>query len=197
MIFLLVNIAKDQSFCHIYIDSPHCITAHVSLFSLGCGIGYGYLHRIPTLPFTEGKKISFPPQSPNELNPSPKDGFTEVAQRLQYLHPKGISLLWLTASEHLLRWSDVGHQVHLSAVVPTVPVAVSSSASTGLEQSLTGLTVSSNPTAASNSLQTGTPSFLGLWIDEADWTVIWVVGSETHEEILHFFDQTLPSQLSG
>ncbi|KAG7227567.1 hypothetical protein INR49_005382 [Caranx melampygus] len=89
---------------------------------LRCGIGYGYLHRIPTLPFTEGKKISFPPQSPNELNPSPKDGFTEV---------------------------------HLSAVVPTVPVAVSSSASTGLEQSLTGLSVSSNPTAALNSLQTG------------------------------------------
>ncbi|CAM9385470.1 unnamed protein product [Lampetra planeri] len=26
--------------------------------SLGCGIGYGYLHRIPTRPFTEGKLIS-------------------------------------------------------------------------------------------------------------------------------------------
>uniref|UniRef100_A0A452EKQ0 Golgi reassembly stacking protein 2 n=1 Tax=Capra hircus TaxID=9925 RepID=A0A452EKQ0_CAPHI len=30
--------------------------------SLGCGIGYGYLHRIPTRPFEEGKKISLPGQ---------------------------------------------------------------------------------------------------------------------------------------
>lgn len=49
-------------------------------FSLGCGIGYGYLHRIPTLPFSEGKKISFPAHGPIEPGPPPKDGFTEVAQ---------------------------------------------------------------------------------------------------------------------
>uniref|UniRef100_A0A3P9BC05 Golgi reassembly stacking protein 2 n=1 Tax=Maylandia zebra TaxID=106582 RepID=A0A3P9BC05_9CICH len=82
--------------------------------SLGCGIGYGYLHRIPTLPFAEGKKISLPVQTHYEPPPSPKDGFTEV---------------------------------HLSAVVPTVPIAVSSSASTGLEQGLASLSVSSNPTS--------------------------------------------------
>ncbi|XP_071330689.1 Golgi reassembly-stacking protein 2-like [Trachinotus anak] len=93
--------------------------------SLGCGIGYGYLHRIPTLPFAEGKKISFPAQTPNELTPSPKDGFTEV---------------------------------HLSAVIPTIPIAASSSASTGLEQSLTGLSVSSNPTSVLCDLQTGSPT---------------------------------------
>ncbi|KAM9322451.1 Golgi reassembly-stacking protein 2-like [Pholidichthys leucotaenia] len=46
--------------------------------SLGCGIGYGYLHRIPTRPFEEGKKISFPANSPNEPISSLKDGFTEV-----------------------------------------------------------------------------------------------------------------------
>ncbi|XP_035029891.2 Golgi reassembly-stacking protein 2 isoform X2 [Hippoglossus stenolepis] len=87
--------------------------------SLGCGIGYGYLHRIPTLPFAEGKTIGFPAETPEE-SPSPKDGFTEV---------------------------------HLSAVIPTVPVAASSSsASTGLEQSLSGLTVNSNP--ADDSLPT-------------------------------------------
>lgn len=90
--------------------------------SLGCGIGYGYLHRIPTLPFAEGKKISFPAQTPNEPAPPPKDGFTEV---------------------------------HLSAVVPTVPVVVSSSASTGLEQSLSSVSVSSNPTAVLSHLSTG------------------------------------------
>uniref|UniRef100_A0A3B4FGL1 Golgi reassembly stacking protein 2 n=1 Tax=Pundamilia nyererei TaxID=303518 RepID=A0A3B4FGL1_9CICH len=82
---------------------------------LGCGIGYGYLHRIPTLPFAEGKKISLPVQTHYEPPPSPKDGFTEV---------------------------------HLSAVVPTVPIAVSSSASTGLEQGLASLSVSSNPTSS-------------------------------------------------
>uniref|UniRef100_A0A668TEL1 PDZ GRASP-type domain-containing protein n=1 Tax=Oreochromis aureus TaxID=47969 RepID=A0A668TEL1_OREAU len=90
--------------------------------SLGCGIGYGYLHRIPTLPFAEGKKISFPVQTHYEPLPSPKDGFTEV---------------------------------HLSAVVPTVPIAVSSSASTGLEQGLASLSVSSNPTSVLSS-HTGT-----------------------------------------
>ncbi|XP_069009905.1 Golgi reassembly-stacking protein 2-like isoform X3 [Embiotoca jacksoni] len=93
--------------------------------SLGCGIGYGYLHRIPTLPFAEGKKISFPARTPGEPAPSPKDGFTEV---------------------------------HLSAVVPTVPVVVSSSASTGLERSLSSLSVSSNPTDVLSHLPTGAPT---------------------------------------
>lgn len=93
--------------------------------SLGCGIGYGYLHRIPTMPFVEGKKISFPAQTRSEPTPPPKDGFTEV---------------------------------HLSAVIPTVPVAVSSSASTRLEQSFSSLSVSSNPPAVLNNLQTGAPT---------------------------------------
>uniref|UniRef100_I3JQ67 Golgi reassembly stacking protein 2 n=1 Tax=Oreochromis niloticus TaxID=8128 RepID=I3JQ67_ORENI len=96
--------------------------------SLGCGIGYGYLHRIPTLPFAEGKKISLPVRTHYEPLPSPKDGFTEV---------------------------------HLSAVVPTVPIAVSSSASTGLEQGLASLSVSSNPTSVLSS-HTGTLSSLTL-----------------------------------
>ncbi|XP_070693763.1 Golgi reassembly-stacking protein 2-like [Pempheris klunzingeri] len=90
--------------------------------SLGCGIGYGYLHRIPTLPFSEGKKISFPAHSLSEpAPPAPKDGFTEV---------------------------------HLSAVIPTVPVAASSSTTTGLEQSLAG----SNPTTVVSLPQTGAPT---------------------------------------
>lgn len=46
--------------------------------SLGCGIGYGYLHRIPTQPFEEGKKMSFPGQIPSEPVSPLKDGFTEV-----------------------------------------------------------------------------------------------------------------------
>ncbi|KAL6100804.1 gorasp2 [Pungitius sinensis] len=90
--------------------------------SLGCGIGYGYLHRIPTLPFSEGKKISVPARTPLGPATSPKDGFAEV---------------------------------HLSAVVPTVPVAVSSPALTGLEQSLASVSVSSHPGAFVGNLQTG------------------------------------------
>nr|XP_046260022.1 Golgi reassembly-stacking protein 2-like isoform X2 [Scatophagus argus] len=93
--------------------------------SLGCGIGYGYLHRIPMMPFTEGKKISFPAQTPSEPAAPSKDGFTEV---------------------------------HLSAVIPTVPVAVSSSASSGLEQSLSSISISSNLTSGISNLQTGLPS---------------------------------------
>nr|XP_009680082.1 PREDICTED: Golgi reassembly-stacking protein 2 [Struthio camelus australis] len=46
--------------------------------SLGCGIGYGYLHRIPTRPFEEGKKISLPGQLPSASLSPLKDGFTEV-----------------------------------------------------------------------------------------------------------------------
>ncbi|KAJ8282446.1 hypothetical protein COCON_G00049650 [Conger conger] len=46
--------------------------------SMGCGIGYGYLHRIPTRPFEEGKKINFPGQIPSEPTSPLKDGFTEV-----------------------------------------------------------------------------------------------------------------------
>lgn len=47
--------------------------------SLGCGIGYGYLHRIPTRPFEEGKKISLPGQLPSASLSPLKDGFTEVS----------------------------------------------------------------------------------------------------------------------
>uniref|UniRef100_A0A671SQ70 PDZ GRASP-type domain-containing protein n=1 Tax=Sinocyclocheilus anshuiensis TaxID=1608454 RepID=A0A671SQ70_9TELE len=52
--------------------------------SLGCGIGYGYLHRIPTRPFEEGKKISFPGHTPSEPASPLKDGFTEVSVRFTW-----------------------------------------------------------------------------------------------------------------
>lgn len=48
------------------------------LHSLGCGIGYGYLHRIPTRPFEEGKKISLPGQMTGTPITPLKDGFMEV-----------------------------------------------------------------------------------------------------------------------
>lgn len=38
--------------------------------SIGCGIGYGYLHRIPTLPFIEGKNMSVQQQ---QVPPAPGD----------------------------------------------------------------------------------------------------------------------------
>uniref|UniRef100_A0A3B3WBW7 PDZ GRASP-type domain-containing protein n=1 Tax=Poecilia mexicana TaxID=48701 RepID=A0A3B3WBW7_9TELE len=77
--------------------------------SLGCGIGYGYLHRIPTRPFEEGKKISFPANSSTEPVSPLKDGFTEV---------------------------------QLSAVTPPSSTPVVSS---GLEDGLSGLSISSAP----------------------------------------------------
>ncbi|KAF0026437.1 hypothetical protein F2P81_021174 [Scophthalmus maximus] len=113
----------DADNCREVVITPKCDWGGEG--SLGCGIGYGYLHRIPTLQFAEGEKIHSPAQAPNEPSPSPKDGFTEV---------------------------------HLSAVIPTVPVAVSSSASTGLEQSLAGWSVVSNPTSVLSSIQTGHPT---------------------------------------
>ncbi|KAF7711892.1 Golgi reassembly-stacking protein 2 [Silurus meridionalis] len=90
--------------------------------SLGCGIGYGYLHRIPTRPFEEGKKISFPAHTPSAPASPLKDGFTEV---------------------------------QLSAVTPP---PVTSSAPTGLEDSLSGLSINSAPPTMPSELQTGVPT---------------------------------------
>ncbi|KAM4025655.1 Golgi reassembly-stacking protein 2 [Anomaloglossus baeobatrachus] len=89
--------------------------------SLGCGIGYGYLHRIPTRPFEEGKKISLPGQSPSPVSPL-KDGFTEV---------------------------------QLSSVnsPPTLPVAT-----TGIEGSLSGLSLNANPPAVTSAFNSGLPT---------------------------------------
>ncbi|XP_040296405.1 Golgi reassembly-stacking protein 2 isoform X2 [Bufo bufo] len=80
--------------------------------SLGCGIGYGYLHRIPTRPFEEGKKISLPGQSP-------------------------------------------GAPVQLSSVnsLPTLPVAT-----TGIEGSLSGLSLNANSPAVTSALNSGLPT---------------------------------------
>uniref|UniRef100_A0A5F9CNL1 Golgi reassembly stacking protein 2 n=1 Tax=Oryctolagus cuniculus TaxID=9986 RepID=A0A5F9CNL1_RABIT len=87
--------------------------------SLGCGIGYGYLHRIPTRPFEEGKKISLPGQMTGTPITPLKDGFTEV--QLSSVHPPSLS----------------------------------PSGTTGIEQGLSGLSVSSTPPAVSNVLSTG------------------------------------------
>ncbi|XP_029790255.1 Golgi reassembly-stacking protein 2 isoform X1 [Suricata suricatta] len=57
--------------------------------SLGCGIGYGYLHRIPTRPFEEGKKISLPGQMTGTPVTPLKDGFTEV--QLSSVNPPSLS----------------------------------------------------------------------------------------------------------
>ncbi|XP_051986244.1 Golgi reassembly-stacking protein 2 [Xyrauchen texanus] len=90
--------------------------------SLGCGIGYGYLHRIPTRPFEEGKKISFSGHNPSEPTSPLKDGFTEV---------------------------------QLSAVTPP---PVSQPTPIGLEESLSGLSLSSAPPKIPSELHTGVPT---------------------------------------
>ncbi|XP_055966389.1 Golgi reassembly-stacking protein 2 [Sorex fumeus] len=90
--------------------------------SLGCGIGYGYLHRIPTRPFEEGKKISLPGQMTSTPVTPLKDGFTEV---------------------------------QLSSVNPP---SLSTPGTTEIEQSLSGLSISSTPPTVSNVLSTGVPT---------------------------------------
>lgn len=90
--------------------------------SLGCGIGYGYLHRIPTRPFEEGKKISLPGQMTGTPITPLKDGFTEV--QLSSVHPPSLS----------------------------------PPGTTGIEQGLSGLSVSSTPPTVSNVLSTGVPT---------------------------------------
>lgn len=54
--------------------------------SIGCGIGYGYLHRIPTLPFTEGKDMTVqqhqvppaPSTQPINTPAPPETGYTDI-----------------------------------------------------------------------------------------------------------------------
>lgn len=109
----------DTDNCREVVLTPNCDWGGEG--SLGCGIGFGYLHRIPTLPFTEGKKMGFSSRLSSEAAPSSTDGFTEV---------------------------------HLSAVVPTLPVVVSSGSS-GSQQSLAVLSASTNPTGVLVDRQTG------------------------------------------
>ncbi|XP_018093079.1 uncharacterized protein LOC734511 isoform X1 [Xenopus laevis] len=66
----------DTDNCREVVITPN--TAWGGEGSLGCGIGYGYLHRIPTRPFEEGKNISLPGQVPGAPVSPLKDGFTEV-----------------------------------------------------------------------------------------------------------------------
>jgi len=65
---------------------------NIIVFSLGCGIGYGYLHRIPTAPFTEGKNMAVKhPSSPPQVG--------EAAQTPKPVSPDGFSDVSLTRSQ--------------------------------------------------------------------------------------------------
>ncbi|XP_068184847.1 Golgi reassembly-stacking protein 2-like [Antennarius striatus] len=117
--------STDTNDCREVVLTPNCDWGGEG--SIGCDIGYGYLHRIPTALFAEGNKTSFPTDTPSEPALPSNDGFTEV---------------------------------HLSAVVPTIPVAVSS-ALTGLDQSRSDFTVVSYPTTVANNPQTGLKPLTG------------------------------------
>lgn len=88
--------------------------------SLGCGIGYGYLHRIPTRPFEEGKKISLPGQMTGTPITPLKDGFTEV--QLSSVNPPSLSPPGTTEIEQGLSGLSIS----------TTPPAVSNALSTGV-----------------------------------------------------------------
>uniref|UniRef100_A0A9L0R875 Golgi reassembly stacking protein 2 n=1 Tax=Equus caballus TaxID=9796 RepID=A0A9L0R875_HORSE len=93
--------------------------------SLGCGIGYGYLHRIPTRPFEEGKKISLPGQMSGPSITPLKDGFTEV--QLSSVNPPSLSPPGTTEIEQGLSGLSINSTPPavsnvLSTGVPTVPL---------------------------------------------------------------------------
>nr|XP_034991447.1 Golgi reassembly-stacking protein 2 [Zootoca vivipara] len=92
--------------------------------SLGCGIGYGYLHRIPTRPFEEGKKISLPGQlSSSPITPL-KDGFTEV--QLSSVNPPPSLPPGTAGTEQALAGLSISSTPAIPNVlntgVPTVPL---------------------------------------------------------------------------
>ncbi|XP_034863688.1 Golgi reassembly-stacking protein 2 [Mirounga leonina] len=93
--------------------------------SLGCGIGYGYLHRIPTRPFEEGKKISLPGQMTGTPITPLKDGFTEV--QLSSVNPPSLSPPGTTEIEQGLSGLSISSTPPavsnvLNTGVPTVPL---------------------------------------------------------------------------
>ncbi|XP_056145526.1 Golgi reassembly-stacking protein 2-like [Lampris incognitus] len=89
--------------------------------SLGCGIGYGYLHRIPTLPVAEGK-ISFPAKAASPGVSPLQDGFTEV-------HLSAVSS---TVSSAVSSSVNVGLEQALAGLsVSTTPPTVLSALQTG------------------------------------------------------------------
>ncbi|KAM8933917.1 Golgi reassembly-stacking protein 2 isoform 2-T2 [Pelodytes ibericus] len=93
--------------------------------SLGCGIGYGYLHRIPTRPFEEGKTISMPGQYPGAPLSPLKDGFTEV--QLSSVNSPPTLPLGTPGIEASLSGLSIGSNTPgvssaLNSGLPTVPV---------------------------------------------------------------------------
>ncbi|XP_076600636.1 Golgi reassembly-stacking protein 2-like [Chaetodon auriga] len=127
--------------------------------SLGCGIGYGYLHRIPTRPFEEGKKISFPGTSPSEPVSPLKDGFTEV--QLSAVTPPPAAPVVPSGLEDSLSGLSISTAPptmpsELQTGLPTVPL-LPSSASPSLNP-LTPL----NPAATSFNPATTLPGLMPL-----------------------------------
>uniref|UniRef100_F6WB77 Golgi reassembly-stacking protein 2 n=1 Tax=Ciona intestinalis TaxID=7719 RepID=F6WB77_CIOIN len=68
--------------------------------SMGCGIGYGYLHRIPIQPFTEGKVVSVKHPTPTNVVDSPptsSDGFAEVQLQPTMTTTNGLPTIIMTS----------------------------------------------------------------------------------------------------
>ncbi|XP_048836535.1 Golgi reassembly-stacking protein 2-like [Brienomyrus brachyistius] len=104
----------DTDNCREVVITPNSVWGGEG--SLGCGIGYGYLHRIPTQPFEKGKKISFPGQFPSEPASPLKDGFTEV-QLSAVTPPPAVPSAPMELEKDLSRLT-------VSTATPTIPSAL-------------------------------------------------------------------------
>ncbi|XP_037537990.1 Golgi reassembly-stacking protein 2 [Nematolebias whitei] len=125
--------------------------------SFGCGIGYGYLHRIPTRPFEEGKKISFSANSSSEPVIPLKDGFTEVQLSAVIPPPPAPAVSGLEDSLSGLSISSALPPMpsELQTGLPTVPLLPSSSPTFTSIASL-------NPAAATFSPASTVPGLMPL-----------------------------------
>lgn len=90
--------------------------------SLGCGIGYGYLHRIPTLPFSDAPQIQTPPAAGVDTPLIPPTSMVEVPLQ----HPP---ITAPTATSTDLLPGNMGIGMSIPTLPTTVPLGTDVTAS--------------------------------------------------------------------
>ncbi|XP_002737291.1 Golgi reassembly-stacking protein 2-like [Saccoglossus kowalevskii] len=138
--------------------------------SLGCGIGYGYLHRIPTSRFEIGMDIptSLPPVQPVPSPPPPAtaDGFSEVSLSGSPTHTTtttaGVEVGMAALSMNALPPGTVAPNPLTAGGTTTVPVIPTHSANISSSEGMTNASTSAPVISNVAPLQVSPPTPVSL-----------------------------------